>query len=134
MGVAHVMQKMVDLRNKHSAKIWPRDNELFRLACDRIVVHHGVDQLHYALDRFGIGKNVKLYEEDCQRFYDVANAMIVLNFDYTLSFRWLLLDNTSNFLYEETDPVAVVNAISTGQVSDVSRNEVYESKFFNYMT
>ena len=124
------MQKMVKLRNKHSARIWPKDNDAFRMACDRIVVHLGVDQLHYALDRFGIGKNVKLYEDDCRRFCDVANAIIALDFDYSLSFRWLLLDNKSNHVYEETDPVAVVNALSTGHVSDVSGNEVYESRFF----
>lgn len=123
---------MTQLRKNHSEaiKFLPRDNVDFRMACDKIVVHLGITQLGYALDRFGIGKDVKIFPEDCQRFCDVADAMVLLNHDYSQAFRWLLWHPESDALYESTDPVQTLKDLESGQVSDVTGVEQFEARFF----
>lgn len=100
------------------------------MACDEIVVHLGLVQLGYALDRFGIGKDVKIFPEDCERFYNVAKAVIALDHDYSAQFCWLLWNKDTDCLYECTDPVDVVRDLESGQVHDVTGDRVFEKRFF----
>lgn len=123
---------MIILRKEHTAAIRcaPADNADFRLACERIVAHLSIDQLHFAFDRFGISRDVRLLPDECERFCAVASAMVTLNYDYSLAFRWLLWNPKDNILYENNDPVSVVEDLNTGYIHDVTNDERFEARFF----